>query len=46
LWSQVDVGALGFRVQGQVFGVEFHTSTFTTGRLPRQQILTRISHED
>jgi hypothetical protein len=26
LRSQVNIGALGFRVQGQVFGVEFHTS--------------------
>src|ERR1019366_2425211 len=32
LRGQVDVGTLGFGVQGQVFGVEFHASTFTTGR--------------
>jgi hypothetical protein len=32
LRGQVDVGALGFGVQGQVLGVDFHVSTFTTGR--------------
>src|SRR5208283_3999273 len=32
LRGQVDVGTLGLGVQGQVLGVEFHASTFTTGR--------------
>jgi hypothetical protein len=31
LRRQVNVGALGFRVQGQVFGVEFHASILTRG---------------
>src|SRR5713101_290743 len=39
LRGQVDIGTLGFRVQGQVLGVEFHASTFTTGRSPSRQIL-------
>ena len=30
LRRQVDVGSLRLCVQGQVFGVEFHASTFTT----------------
>jgi hypothetical protein len=33
----VDVGALGFRVQSQVFCVEFHVLTFTTGSRCRGQ---------
>jgi hypothetical protein len=33
LRREVNVGSLGFRVQRDVFGVEFHGSTFTTGRV-------------
>jgi hypothetical protein len=29
----VDVGSLGFRVQGQVLGMEFHASTSITARV-------------
>src|SRR6266478_7646946 len=32
LRGQVNVRSLRLRVQGQVLGVEFHASTFTTGR--------------
>src|ERR1700674_1428076 len=36
LRRQVNVRSLRLRVQGQVFGVEFHASTFTTlSRVPR-----------
>ena len=33
LRSQVNVGSLRFRVQGQVFGVEFHWSILNTKRV-------------
>jgi hypothetical protein len=38
----VDVGTLGFGVQGQVFGVEFHVPTFTTRRGGMAANLARI----